>query len=373
MAYRAMALALLALLAAPLAHGAGTDPLPSWRDNLHKQRILRFVTDVTSPGAPSYVTPADRVAVFDDDGTLWPERPKAQGVFALQHLRVMAPDHPEWKTRTPYAGALELGTKFFMEAGDDEVMELLATSSAGLTQEEFRQAVRDYFASAVHPHFNVPWSRTVYQPMRELIALLRANGFRCFVVTTGDQAFVRALSDSLYGIPPDDVVGSSVVTTLQEQDGRLVVRRLRTVHALDEGDMKPLSVELQVGRRPILAVGNVRSGGDVSLLRYTQDQPGTADGKPGAGRAYPSLEILVVHDDFEREYAYEEADRASRNAGERRGWEIVSMRWDWLRIFPFEDAPPPAPTPPAAAPTPATPAEPATGPAATGQPAAGQP
>lgn len=318
-------LAPLALaLAVTLGSGAvraADDPLPGWRDSPVRQRLTNFITAVTTPGGPAYATPAERIAVFDDDGTLWPEKPRAQGMFALQRLRLLAPDHPDWRTQLPYAGALALGSKYFQEAGEADTFQLLATAHAGRTQDAFREDVREYFRQARHPRFDRPWPQLAYAPMRELITLLRANGFRVFISTTGSVDLMRVLAGDMFGIPPDDVVGSSVVTTLREEDGRLVLRRLATVHGLNDGPVKPLTFDAQVGRRPILAVGNIGSGGDIPLLRYSE-QPGR-----------PTLQVLVRHDDFEREYAYDEPDEASTRAANDRGWLIVSMRYDWLRVF----------------------------------------
>jgi phosphoserine phosphatase len=289
-----------------------------------RKRLLDFVTEVTTPGGSGYVTPSERVAVFDDDGTLWPEKPRAQGMFALRRLHSLAGNHPEWRTRMPYAAALELGSKYLQEATDEEVFQLVAAAYAGRTQDAFRQDVREFFATARHPRFDRPYTQLVYGPMRELISHLKANGFRVFISTTGSTDLVRVLAEDLYGIPADDVLGSSVVSTLREEDGRLVLRRLATVHGLNDGALKPLAIDLHVGRRPILAVGNVNSGGDVHMLRYSQ-QPGV-----------PSLQVLIRHDDFEREYAYEEPDGASVKAANANGWLLVSMRYDWLRIFGAE-------------------------------------
>lgn len=319
---RPAAILLALALAAPDRGAAET--LPGWRDSPARKRLLDFVTEVTTPGGPGYVTPSARVAVFDDDGTLWPEKPRAQGMFALQRLRGMAGDHPEWRERMPYAAALELGTKYLQEATDEDVFQLVATAFAGRTQDDFRQDVREYFATARHPRFDQPWTRLTYGPMRELITHLRANGFRVFISTTGSVDLVRVLAEDLYGVPADDVLGSSVVSTLREEEGHLVLRRLATVHGLNDGPMKPLTIDAHVGRRPILAVGNIKSGGDIHMLRYSQ-QPGI-----------PSLQVLIRHDDFDREYAYDEPDGASLKAANANGWLVVSMRYDWLRIFGAE-------------------------------------
>ncbi len=300
------------------------DPLPGWRDTPVRQRLLAFVTEVSTPGGAGYVSPSARIAVFDDDGTLWPEKPRAQGMFALQRLRMIAHEHPEWQTDLPFKGALELGSKYLQEASDQAVFQLVAAAYAGRTQDAFRQEVGEFFATARHPRFERPYRELAYGPMRELINHLKANGFRVFISTTGSIDLVRVLAEDLYGVPADDVLGSSVVSTLREEDGRLVLRRLATVHALNDGPVKPKTFDLHVGRRPILAVGNVRSGGDIDMLRYSQ-QPGV-----------PTLQVLIRHDDFEREYAYDEPDGASAKAANANGWLQVSMRYDWLRIFGAE-------------------------------------
>jgi len=314
----------LCTLVGPVAGADAGEPLPGWRDGPTRQRLLDFVTEVTTPGGSGYVTPAERIAVFDDDGTLWPEKPRAQGMFALQRLRSVAPDHPEWRSRMPYAAALELGSKYLEEASDAATFQLLAAAHAGRTQDDFRRDVREYFGTARHPRFDRAYTQLAYGPMRELVSHLKANGFRVFVSTVGSIDLARILAEDMYGIPADDVLGSSVVSMLRKEDGQLVLRRLATVHGLNDGPVKPLMVDAHVGRRPILAVGNVNSGGDIDLLRYSEQ----------AGR--PNLQMLIRHDDFEREYAYDEPDGASVKAANASGWLQVSMRYDWLRIFGAE-------------------------------------
>jgi phosphoglycolate phosphatase-like HAD superfamily hydrolase len=316
--------AILAVVALGLPTWGTAEPLPGWRDSPARARILSFVTDVTTPGGQAYVTPADRVAVLDDDGTLWPEIPRLQGMFALQRLRHVAADHPEWQTQLPYRPALELGSKYLQVASDEAVFQLIAAGHAGQTQDAFRQDVRRYFATARHPRFDKPYRQLAYGPMRELLMHLRANGFRVFITTSGSVELVRVLAEDIYGIPADDVIGSSVVSTLREENGRLVLRRLDNVHALNSGPTRPLTFDLHTGRRPILAVGNVNSGGDIDMLRYSQ-QPDV-----------PNLQILIRHDDYEREYAYDEADDGSVKAANANGWLLVSMRFDWLQIFSAE-------------------------------------
>jgi phosphoserine phosphatase len=311
---------------------AATDPLPGWRDGPGKQRIFDFVRDISTPGSSTYVTPAERIAVFDDDGTLWPEKPGPQGLFTLDRLRAQAPQHPEWQQQMPFKAALELGGKYLQEADEASVFQLVAVAHAGRTQTAFRADALEYLTNTRHPRFQQTWTRLAYTPMRELLAFLRANGFHIFVVSAGSTDIARILASETYGISSDDVIGSSVVTTLRDEEGKPVLRRLATVHALNDGPVKVLSIDQRIGRRPILAVGNVGSGGDIGMLRYSQ-QAGT----PGSG-PQRSLQILIRHDDFEREYAYDEKDRASLNAADSNGWMIVSMRYDWRQLFSSQTA-----------------------------------
>lgn len=328
-------LLLLATLCLATLCQAATDPLPGWRDGPGKQRILDFVRDISTPGSSTYVTPAERIAVFDDEGTLWPEKPGPQGLFALERLRAQAAQHPEWRTQMPFKAALELRGKYLQEADDASVFQLLAVAHAGRTQTAFRSDAREFLATARHSRFQQTWPRLAYTPMRELLAHLRANGFRAFVVSAGSIDITRILADEAYGISSDDVIGSSVVTTLRDEDGRPVLRRLATVHALNDGPVKVLGIDQRIGQQPILAVGNIRSGGDIDMLRYSQHAE-----KQGSS-PQRSLQILIQHDDFKREYAYDEKDRASLNAADANGWMIVSMRYDWRQVFSFQttDAP----------------------------------
>ncbi len=318
---------------------AATDPLPAWRDGPGKQRILDFVRDVSTPGGSRYVTPAERIAVFDDDGTLWPEQPGPQGLFALERLRLQAPQHPEWRQQMPFKAALELQGRYLQEADNASVFQLVAVAQAGRTQAAFRSDAREFLSTTRHPRFQQTWIRLAYTPMRELLAYLRANGFHNFIVSAGSVDVARILASETYGISSDDVIGSSVVATLRDEDGKLVLRRLATVHSLNDGAIKPLSIDQHIGLRPILAAGNVRSGGDIDMLRYSQ----RAETR-GAGPQH-SLQILIRHDDFEREYAYDEKDRASLNAADANGWMIVSMRYDWRQVFSFQTSEASAPAP----------------------------
>jgi phosphoglycolate phosphatase-like HAD superfamily hydrolase len=323
----ASAAGVLVALLTGLPAGAA-EPLPSWRNGAIKDRILEFVGTVTTPGSRGYVTPSQRIAVFDDDGTLWPEKPRPAGLFALPALRRQASEHPEWVTDMPFRGALELGSKYLTEARDADTAELVAAAFAGTTQESFRSQAREFWQTAAHPRFKEPWRRLAYQPMRELIDLLRANGFRVFIVSAVDVDFARAGAEEIFNVAPDDVIGTTVATALGDDNGTPVVRRLATFATRLDADSKPLAVDRAIGHRPILVVGNVRDGSDIGLLRYSQ--------APARGR--PGLQLVIVHDDFEREYAYTEEGRATLDAAVAGGWTTVSMRFEWKQLFSFQAA-----------------------------------
>jgi phosphoglycolate phosphatase-like HAD superfamily hydrolase len=315
--------------------GHAAEPLPSWRDGTTRNRILNFVTAVTTPGSPAYVTPAARLAVFDDDGTLWPEKPRAAGLFALPELRRKAGSRPEWRIEMPFRGALELGGKYLTEATDADVADLVAHAFAGSTQDDFRQQAREFWQQESHPRFGEPWQRLGYEPMRELITLLRANGFRTVIVTTGHADFARAGAEAVFGLGPEAVLGSAVVTTLRDEGDVPTVRRLGDFAQRLDGTAKPLAIDRVLAVRPLIAVGNVRDGSDIGVLRFSH-----------AGRDRPGLQLVIVHDDFEREYAYTEPDRATLTAADAAGWVAVSMRYDWTRLFPFQALPAAAASPP---------------------------
>ena len=321
-------LALLASLLLPLA--AMADPLPSWREGAIKTAVLEFINEVTAPGGRRYVRPAERIAVFTHEGVLLPEQPQVQGLFTLQRLRAQRERHPEWETLMPFRGALALNGKFFFESDERTALTILAATHSGLTQQEYRREAREFWNRARHPQLDVGWSRTAYLPMQELLVLLRAQGFRVFIITAGDVDFVRAIAEDMYSVPPDQVIGTGIALQAAGGFGRLDMRRTPGDFTLVDGAQKALAVERHIGRRPLLAAGRVRNGGDIDLLRYTQDP------------ARPALQLLVVHDDWEREFAYHEEDRASLTAAEAGGWQVISMRWNWRRIFAFEEPAEPA-------------------------------
>jgi hypothetical protein len=319
---------LVCLTAAPVTtHAAGPETvLPSWTDGAALQRIVAFVRSVTSEGGTDYVAPAERVAVFDNDGTLWTEQPLYfQLAFALDRVRVLAPSHPEWKDTQPFKAALEGDVRTLAAGGEHALAEILAATHAGSTTEEFQAAVRDWLATARHPRYGRPYTELVFQPQLELMDYLRANGFKVYIVSGGGVEFLRVFAERVYGVPPEQVIGSSIRTKYELRDGRPVLVRLPEIDFIDDQAGKPVGINRHTGRRPILAFGN--SDGDFEMLEWT-----TA----GAG---PRLGLLVQHDDAVREYAYDRDSpigRLARGLDEAgpRGWVVVSMKRDWQVVHP---------------------------------------
>jgi len=305
-----------------------SDPLASWNEGKAKQSILDFVAKATKPGSPDYVPPDQRIATFDNDGTLWTEQPfYVQGLFVFDRLRALAPQHPEWKDTQPFKAALEGDMKTLAGAGMPALEKLVMATHAGITTEEFERSAKDWLATARHPKFNRPFTDVVFQPMLELLAYLRANGFKTYIVSGGGIEFVRTFSDRVYGIPPEQVIGSSIVTKYEVRDGKPALVREAKVDFIDDNEGKPVGINQFIGRRPIAAFGN--SDGDFAMLEWV-----TA----GAG---PRFGLLIHHDDGVREYAYDRASFVGKLArgldeGPKRGWTVVSMKDDWKRVFAFE-------------------------------------
>ena len=304
--------------------------LPSWNDGPAKRSIVDFVTRVTTPGGPDFVPAPDRIAVFDNDGTLWCESPlPVQLAFLLERVHVLAPQHPEWKDKQPFKGVLENDMKAVIASGMAGLVELAMATHAGTTTEEFDQIVKDWIGAAKHPRFQRPFTELIYPPMLEVLELLRANGFKTFIVSGGGIEFMRTFSQTLYGIPPEQVVGSSIVTKYEIRDGKPVLARLAKVNFYDDKDDKPVGINMSIGRRPIAAFGN--SDGDFAMLEWTT-------GGPGARFA-----LIVHHDDAVRESAYDRAPGLAKLArgldeGPGRGWTLVSMKKDWKRVFSFQSS-----------------------------------
>ncbi|EMI41739.1 nonspecific acid phosphatase precursor [Rhodopirellula sp. SWK7] len=307
---------------------AANDPLPSWNDTAAKQSIMEFVERVTQEGSPDFVPVEERIATFDNDGTLWSEQPYYfQLAFALDRVKAMAPDHPEWKTKQPFKGVLEGDLKAVMAGGKKSLIEIVAATHAGMTADEFEQIVTDWISTAKHPKTGRLYREMIFQPMLELLVYLRANDFKTFIVSGGGIEFMRPWTEATYGIPPEQVVGSSIKTRYEVRDGKPVIVRLPEVDFVDDKEGKPVGIHSHIGRRPILAAGN--SDGDWQMLQYTT-----------IGRS-PSFGLIVHHTDGEREWAYDreshigQLDKALDDA-QQKGWTVVDMKQDWKTIYPGE-------------------------------------
>lgn len=305
------------------------DPLPSWNEGAGKQAIVDFVMRVTLPGSPEFVAESERVAVFDNDGTLWSEQPLYfQGLFAFDQIRRMAADHPEWQQEHPFSVVLSDDPEQVATLTEKDFFQILGVTHSGMTVEEFQNMVREWLATARHPRFEVVYSEMVYQPMLELLDHLRDKGFQTFIVSGGGIEMMRVFSQEVYGIPADQVVGSTIESVFEIRDGKPVIVRQPELHFLNDKAGKPVGINRFIGKRPILAFGN--SDGDLQMLQYT------------AGGDGPRFMGLVHHDDAEREWAYDRESQMGRldkawDEAIERGWTVVSMKSDWNRIYPFEE------------------------------------
>jgi hypothetical protein len=324
-----IAILAVCVLAASLSSAFAGDPLPSWNDGPAKKNIVEFVGKVTTPGSPDFVPPAERIATFDNDGTLWAEKPMyVQLLFALDRVKELAPQHPEWKDKEPFAALLKGDVKAAMAGGEKAVVEIVAATHAGMTAEAFEKIVKDWIATAKHPKTGRPFTEMVYQPMLELLAYLRANGFKTFIVSGGGIEFMRPWTEKVYGIPPEQVVGSSIKTKYEMLDGKPVLIRLAEIDFIDDKAGKPVGINSHIGRRPVAAFGN--SDGDREMLEWTQ---------AGGGAR---LMMLVHHDDAAREWAYGAESKIGTfsdslmTEAKKKGWIVISMKNDWKVIFPFE-------------------------------------
>jgi phosphoglycolate phosphatase-like HAD superfamily hydrolase len=305
---------------------AQTDPLPSWNDTAPKKAIFAFVEKVTKDGSADFVPVDKRIATFDNDGTLWSEQPMyVQLAFVIDRVRQLAPQHPEWKTTQPFQGVLEGNMKAVAATGEKGLMQLMAATHAGMSSDEFRKIVINWLAAARHPKYKRPYIECVYQPMLELLAYLRANGFKTYIVSGGGVEFMRPWTEKVYGIPPEQVVGSSIKTKFEMVNGKPELMRLPEINFVDDKDGKPVGINQYIGRRPIAAFGN--SDGDQQMLEYT------------AGGDGARFMLLVHHTDAVREYAYDrkssigQLDKALDEAN-AKGWTVVDMKADWKVIFP---------------------------------------
>jgi phosphoglycolate phosphatase-like HAD superfamily hydrolase len=304
------------------------EPLPSWNEGLSKNAIVEFVAKVTKEGSPDFVPVPERIATFDNDGTLWAEQPMYfQLAFALDRVKMLAPKHPEWKGKEPFASLLKGDVKGALAGGDKAILEIVMATHAGMTTEEFEQTVTDWIASAKHPKTGRLYTEMVYQPMLELLAYLRSNGFKTFIVSGGGIEFMRPWTEKIYGIPPEQVVGSSIKTKFELRNGKPVLVRLPELNFIDDKAGKPVGINSHIGRRPIAAFGN--SDGDLQMLQWTTAGKGAR------------LALIVHHTDANREWAYDRNSSVGRldkalDDAKVKGWSVVDMKNDWKAIFPFE-------------------------------------
>jgi len=313
---------------APAPAAAPVDVLSSWNEGTTKQAIVDFVARTTRQGGPDFVPAAERIAVFDNDGTLWSEQPMYfQLAFALDRIKALAPKHPEWKTTQPFKGVLEGDMKAVLASGASGLMQIIAASHVGNTTEEFEAIVTEWIGSARHPITKRPYTEMVYQPMLDVLTYLRANGYKTFIVSGGGVEFMRPWVERVYGIPPEQVVGSRVKVKYEVRDGTPVLLRLADIDLNDDKAGKPVGIHQVIGRRPTIAFGN--SDGDFEMLEWTTSAKG------------PRLGVIVHHTDAEREYAYDRDSHIGQLArgldeGPKRGWVIVDMKQDWKEIYPLQ-------------------------------------
>ena len=302
------------------------DPLPSWNDGKGKQSIIDFVTKVTKEGSSDFVAPEERIATFDNDGTLWAEQPMYfQLFFALDRVKTLAPAHPEWKDKEPFASLSKGDLKSAQAGGEHAILEIVMATHAGMTTEEFEQIVKDWISTAKHPVTKQPFTSMIYQPMLELLNYLRANGFKTLIVSGGGIEFMRPWTEKVYGIPPEQVIGSSIKTRFEMHDGKPVLVRLPEINFIDDKEGKPVGINQHIGRRPIAAFGN--SDGDLQMLQWTM-----------AGHG-PRFALYVHHTDADHEWAYDRTSSIGRldkglDEAHANGWTVVDMKNDWKMVFP---------------------------------------
>jgi phosphoglycolate phosphatase-like HAD superfamily hydrolase len=304
------------------------DPLPSWNDGAAKTSIMKFVKEVTTEGGPKYLPPSERIAAFDNDGTLWAEQPMHfQILFALERIKENAPLRPEWKTWEPFASLLKGDVEGTLKGGELAISQIIMATHPGITTDEFEKVVTDWIATARHPVTKKLYTEMVYQPMLELLAYLRSNGFKNYIVSVGGVEFIRPWAEKVYGIPPEQVIGSSIKTNFEMRDGKPALIRLRQADFFDDKAGKPVGIQQHIGRRPVAAFGN--SDDDLQMLQWTTAGKGARFG------------LIVHHTDAAREWAYDRKspvghlDKALDEA-KNSGWTVVDMKNDWKRVFSFE-------------------------------------
>lgn len=305
-----------------------SDPLPSWKEGKTKESITSYMEDVTNSESKNFIPIADRIATFDNDGNLWSEQPAYfQLFFAIDRIKTMAPDNPEWKDKQPYKAVLENDMSALMSYGEHGLIEIVMATHAGMTTEEFEQIVKDWLKKARHPRFNKPYNQLVYQPMLELLDYLRANDFKTFIVSGGGIEFMRPWVEEVYGIPKDQVVGSSIATEFDYNNGNPVIKRLPKLDFIDDKEGKPVGINRFIGKKPVFASGN--SDGDLQMLQWTDSN------------SYNTFQLYLHHTDAEREWAYDRASHIGKldkglDEAKEKGWTVIDMKNDWTVIYPFQ-------------------------------------
>lgn len=296
-----------------------SDPLPSWNEGQVKQSIISYVKRITDSSSKNFIPVNDRIATFDNDGTLWAEKPYVQELFAYYQVKKLVEKNPALKTQQPFKAVLENDKTYFTKGGEKALLQLIAATHTGMTEDEFEASVEEFFSTSTYPGRNVPVRQIVYQPQIELLYYLRANGFKTFICTGGTVEVVRGISEELYGIPKYQVIG----TTFKYQfiDSNVSIMRESAMSHFNDKEGKPVSIQMHIGERPVFACGNEGGGGDIAMLQYSQ------------GSKYPSFQMIINHDDAVREYSYEEKDNASLKAAAKNNWHVVSMKGDWKRVF----------------------------------------
>ena len=302
------------------------DPLPSWNDGPNKQAIIEFVSKTTDHNLATYIPPPRRIATFDNDGTLWSEQPLYfQAIYIFDRIKELAPEHPDWRNKEPFASVLKGDLESALGGGEHALLEMVMATHAGLTDREFSESVSAWLAKARHPDTGKPYTSMVYQPMLELLTYLRANDYKVFIVSGGGIDFLRVFAEEVYGVPPEQVVGSSLAASYEVRNGGPAIIKLPKINLINDKAGKPVGIHRYIGRRPVLAVGN--SDGDFEMIEWTT----AGDG--------PRLAMFVHHDDSEREWAYDRESHIGRlvrglDEAEQRGWKIISIKDDWNRVFP---------------------------------------
>jgi len=295
------------------------DPLPSWNDGVVKRSIITYVEKVTDSLSADFIPVQDRIATFDNDGTLWAERPYVQELFAFYRVQEMVKQKPELRSKQPFKAVIEKDKSYFAKGGEKALLQLVAVTHTGITEDEFELSVKNFFASARYPRGNVPIKNITYQPQLELLNYLRNNDFKTFICTGGTIEFVRGISKELYGIPKDQVVGTTFKYKFIPGNGTLI--REPTIDLFNDKEAKPASIQEHIGQRPVFACGNEGGGGDIAMLQYCQ------------GNKYTSFQMIINHDDSTREFFYQEKDSASLKAAMKNKWNVVSMKNDWETVF----------------------------------------